>query len=92
MKFFLMSVNHRRLVAFITEEVAVNVPRVLIASACLLVVSWANSVEVVDEVSYPHPERLEEVIKALDLTNTGNVTFDEFKKVFIGDKRTSASM
>ena len=49
---FLMSVNHRRLVALISEEVAVNVPRVLIASACLLVVSWAHSVEVVHEVSY----------------------------------------
>ena len=49
-----------------------NVPRVLIASACLLVVSWAHSVEVVDEVSYPDPERLEEVIKAFESETSNN--------------------
>jgi serine/threonine protein kinase len=35
---------------------------------------------------------IEEVIQTLNLTNSGTVTFDEFKKVFIGDIRTSASM
>lgn len=42
-----------------------NVPRVLIASACLFVVSWAHGVEVAD-VEYPDPERLEEAIKAFE--------------------------
>ena len=43
-----------------------NVPRVLIASVCLLVVSWAHSVDVANDASYPDPERLEEVIKAFE--------------------------
>ncbi|CAJ1964757.1 unnamed protein product [Cylindrotheca closterium] len=33
-----------------------------------------------------------EVLGVLDLTKSGHVTFDEFKKVFIGSIRTSASM
>ena len=37
-------------------------------------------------------EEIQEIIKALDLTNSGEVNFDEFKKVFVGDIRTSASM
>ena len=38
-----MSGKYLRIVAIITEEVVMNVPRVLIASACLFVVSWAHS-------------------------------------------------
>jgi len=37
-------------------------------------------------------EEIQDVIKALDLTNSGNVNYDEFKKVFIADIRTSASI
>mmetsp|Transcript_9084 Transcript_9084/g.21605 ORF Transcript_9084/g.21605 Transcript_9084/m.21605 type:complete len:776 (-) Transcript_9084:1007-3334(-) len=33
-----------------------------------------------------------EVLGVLDITKSGHVTFDEFKKVFIGSIRTSASM
>ncbi|KAL3938977.1 MAG: hypothetical protein SGBAC_006213 [Bacillariaceae sp.] len=33
-----------------------------------------------------------EILEVLDLTKSGHVTFDEFKKVFIGSIRTSASM
>lgn len=43
-----------------------NVPRVLIASACLFVVSWAHSLDVINNASYPDPERLEEVITAFE--------------------------
>jgi Ca2+-binding EF-hand superfamily protein len=37
-------------------------------------------------------EEIQEMTDALDTTKTGYVTFDEFRKVFIGDIRTSASM
>jgi serine/threonine protein kinase len=37
-------------------------------------------------------EEIEEITRALNLTNSGTVSFDEFKKVFIGDIRTSASI
>ena len=37
-------------------------------------------------------EEILELINNLDLTNSGGVTFDEFKKVFIADIRTSASI
>ena len=33
-----------------------------------------------------------DIIRALDLTNSGSIGFDEFKKVFVGNIRTSASM
>lgn len=37
-------------------------------------------------------EEIKEVIEALNLTESGTITFEEFKKVFVGDIRTSASM
>lgn len=37
-------------------------------------------------------EEIMEVIRTLDLTNSGVVTFDEFKKVFVADIRLSASV
>jgi Ca2+-binding EF-hand superfamily protein len=37
-------------------------------------------------------DEVREIIQVLDLTNSGNVGFDEFKKVFVGDIRTSESM
>ena len=37
-------------------------------------------------------EEIKNVISSLDLTNSGNVNFDEFKKIFIADIRTSASI
>ena len=38
-------------------------------------------------------DEIGEILETLSLTSkTGRVTFDEFKKVFIGDKRTSESM
>ena len=37
-------------------------------------------------------DQIEEVIRALDLTESGTVTFDEMKKALIGDLRTAASM
>jgi serine/threonine protein kinase len=38
-------------------------------------------------------DEIAEILETLSLTSkTGRVTFDEFKKVFIGDKRTSESM
>ena len=38
------------------------------------------------------PDEIKEILQALDLNNTGKVDFDEFKKIFIADIRTSASM
>ena len=35
---------------------------------------------------------VELMMKTLDLSNSGTITFDEFKKVFIGDIRTTQSM
>jgi Ca2+-binding EF-hand superfamily protein len=35
---------------------------------------------------------VEMMLKTLDLSISGKVTFDEFKKVFIGDIRTTQSM
>ena len=37
-------------------------------------------------------DEIQELLDALDITKSGNVTFDEFKKVFIADIRTAASM
>lgn len=37
-------------------------------------------------------DEIQEILQVLDLTTSGNVTFDEFKKVFVGDLRTSSSM
>ena len=37
-------------------------------------------------------EEIREVIETIDLTNTGDVSYNEFMKVFIADLRTSASM
>jgi serine/threonine protein kinase len=37
-------------------------------------------------------EEIEEVLQAVDLTTSGTISFDEFKKVFIGDIRTAGSM
>ena len=37
-------------------------------------------------------KEVEDIIEALNLTNSGTVSFDEFKKVFVGNIRTSASM
>jgi len=37
-------------------------------------------------------EDIEDVINALDLKKSGDVNFDEFKKVFIADLRTSESI
>ena len=37
-------------------------------------------------------DEVREIIQVLDLTNSGVVGFDEFKKVFVGDIRTSESM
>jgi serine/threonine protein kinase len=37
-------------------------------------------------------DEVREIIQVLDLTNSGDVAFDEFKKVFVGDIRTSESM
>jgi CRP-like cAMP-binding protein len=37
-------------------------------------------------------EEVREMINVLDLANSGKVTFDEFKKVFVADIRTAASI
>jgi serine/threonine protein kinase len=37
-------------------------------------------------------EEIDELFKVMDLTNSGTVSFEEFRKVFIADLRTSASM
>jgi hypothetical protein len=37
-------------------------------------------------------DELEKMMETLDLNHSGRVTFDEFKKVFIGDIRTTQSM
>jgi Ca2+-binding EF-hand superfamily protein len=37
-------------------------------------------------------EEILEIIRTLDLANSGDVTFDEFKKVFVADIRKSASI
>jgi Ca2+-binding EF-hand superfamily protein len=37
-------------------------------------------------------EQVLEMMKVLDMSNLGKVTFDEFKKVFVADIRTSASI
>lgn len=37
-------------------------------------------------------EEIREIVNALDLRKNGRVSFDEFKKVFIADKRTAAAM
>jgi CRP-like cAMP-binding protein len=37
-------------------------------------------------------EEIVQMVQALDLTNSGAITFDEFKKVFIADLKTSASI
>jgi len=37
-------------------------------------------------------EEVQDIMEALDMTNNGTVSFDEFKKVFVADIRTSASM
>jgi CRP-like cAMP-binding protein len=37
-------------------------------------------------------DEIKEILKALDLNNSGKVDFEEFKKIFIADIRTSASM
>lgn len=37
-------------------------------------------------------EEVTKVIKALDLSNSGQIEFDEFKKVFVADIRTAASI
>lgn len=35
---------------------------------------------------------IEELVKIMDLTNSGTVSFEEFRKIFIADLRTSASI
>ena len=37
-------------------------------------------------------DEIEKMMETLDLNHSGKVTFDEFKKVFIGDIRTTQSM
>mmetsp|Transcript_12786 Transcript_12786/g.27650 ORF Transcript_12786/g.27650 Transcript_12786/m.27650 type:complete len:823 (-) Transcript_12786:77-2545(-) len=37
-------------------------------------------------------EEIQEVMEVIDLTNSGDITFDEFKKVFIANIKTSASI
>lgn len=37
-------------------------------------------------------EEIQSVIKVMDLTGSGSVSFDEFKKVFVANVRTSAAM
>lgn len=37
-------------------------------------------------------EEIQEVVKMMDLTNSGTVSFDEFRKVFVADIRASASI
>jgi hypothetical protein len=37
-------------------------------------------------------DEIQSVIKVMDLTGSGSVSFDEFKKVFVANVRTSAAM
>ena len=37
-------------------------------------------------------EEIEAIVRALDLTNSGDVNFDEFKKVFVRNRRTASAM
>lgn len=37
-------------------------------------------------------EDVQALMQVIDLTNSGDITFDEFKKVFIANIKTSASI